>query len=129
MRRIAWAGAIGALPGLLIALVPLGLHGLGLISSDQSQIGFIGVPVLFLGLVVGVLAAASETSYSGIVAIGLVAGLLLGVVATVVVGTVLRVAGLPSSGVWLVVVPVSLIAGAAAAARHVDRRPDRHRIP
>ena len=49
MRRVVLGGVIGGLPGMLIALVPLVMHDVGLITSDQSQIGFIGVPLLFIG--------------------------------------------------------------------------------
>jgi len=55
MRRIVFGGLIGGLPGMLIAQVPFLLHQLGYITADQSQIGFIGVPLLFLGLLINAL--------------------------------------------------------------------------
>lgn len=39
MRRVAFGGMIGGLPGMLIALVPLLLYQFDVISSDSSQIG------------------------------------------------------------------------------------------
>ena len=54
MRRFAIGGVLGGLPGWLIALVPLLLHGFGVISSDQSQIGLVGT-----------LTAASDSGRTG----------------------------------------------------------------
>jgi len=45
--------AIGVLPGVLVVAVPMVLHSLGVITSDQSQIAFIGPLLGFIGLVVG----------------------------------------------------------------------------
>jgi hypothetical protein len=44
MRRIIVGGLIGGLPGMLIAQVPVLLHQAGIITADQSQLGFVGVP-------------------------------------------------------------------------------------
>ena len=87
-RRVAIGGALGALPGLAVALVPLVLHELGVISADQSQIGFVGLPLLVVGTLVGVVAAVSGTDaasavWSGI-GLGSVVGLGVGVLVTVV---------------------------------------------
>jgi hypothetical protein len=40
-------------PGVLVVAVPMVLHSLGVITSDQSQIAFIGPLLGLIGLVVG----------------------------------------------------------------------------
>jgi hypothetical protein len=61
LARVLTGALIGALPGVLIMVVPLLLSEMGLITSDQSQIGFIGFPLAPLGLVVGLAIGASTT--------------------------------------------------------------------
>ena len=46
-------GFLGMLPGLAVIVIPVGLYELGWISSDASQIGFVGMPIAFIGLLVG----------------------------------------------------------------------------
>ena len=110
LGRVVTGGVLGGLPGLLLIAVPVLLATLDLITADQSQIGFLGVPLMIVGIFIGtVLSAGRECSVAVIVGVG--AGLVLGLV----VGGVLAANGvLP--GVWLVVVPVCMIAGAAVGA-------------
>lgn len=49
-----------------------------MISSDASQIGFVGIPLLFIGVIVGLLIGASKTDYSGRVMLGALAGFFVG---------------------------------------------------
>lgn len=55
-RRVLLGGAVGAVPGVLLMVVPVALSAADVITSDQSQIGFIGMPVALLGLFGGALA-------------------------------------------------------------------------
>lgn len=106
MRRIAIGGVIGALPGILIAAVPVLLHEMDVITSDESQIGFIGVPLLFVGVVVGIAVAAPEAA-RGRALLGTAIG---GVVAVAGVGA-LSAAGW-GGPLLLILAPVGMIVGA-----------------
>ncbi len=116
VRRVVLGGVLGGLPGLLIVGVPLLLQGLGIISADQSQIGFIGVPLLLIGAFAGVLTAA-DAGQGGHVAfgaaVGFVGGLAIGAAAT----TVLLAAGIGLPGAWLLTAAAGTIAGAAFSVR------------
>lgn len=118
MRRIATGGALGALPGLLMAIVPLLLHDVGAISSDQSQIGFIGLPALIVGIFVGTAIAASGTGCGGAPLLGAGAGFVVGLVAGVLVAT--AIPGV--AGIWIFTIAVGTIAGATLAASFRLRR-------
>lgn len=61
LARVLAGALIGVLPGVLIMLVPLLLSELGLITADQSQVGFLGLPLVPLGLLVGLVVGASTT--------------------------------------------------------------------
>lgn len=54
--RVLLGGLVGAAPGVLLMVVPVALHAADLITADQSQIGFIGMPLALLGLFAGALA-------------------------------------------------------------------------
>ena len=115
-RRTVIGALVGAAPGALLVLVPLVLHALGVITADQSQIGFAGVPLLLIGLVAGAL-ARGPAGRGGFVAAGLGAGFVAGAVGGVVVTELLRDAGYVVPGIWVVAVPLLMIAGAALGAR------------
>jgi hypothetical protein len=117
MRRVFRYGAIGALPGLLVGLVPLLLHEVGVITSDQSQIGFIGVPLLFIGVFVGTLAGASDTGYGGKVMLGVAAGFVVGLGGGLLIDAALTAAGATVAGLWLLLAPAAMIAGGVLGAR------------
>jgi hypothetical protein len=76
-------------------LVPPALHGFGVISSDRSQIGLLGVPLALIGALIGTLSGTSGTGHGGRVAggavIGFAVGLAVGLVAGVALIPVLRV--------------------------------------
>ena len=74
MRRVLLGGVIGAVPGGLFVLVVFVLEATDVISSDASQIGFLGLPVLFLGTLVGVAAGASGHPHGGMIAVGALLG-------------------------------------------------------
>ena len=117
MRRVVLRGIVGGLPGMLIALVPLLLHDVGMITSDQSQIGFMGVPLLFIGVFIGTLSGAS--GHTGSVALGVVLGFVLGLA--------IGVALVP--GLWLFLTPATMIAGGALGAWWAQRRDTEHPPP
>ena len=108
MRRVAIGGVLGGLPGLLIALVPLLLHGFGFISSDQSQIGFVGVPLLIIGTIVGTLTAASDSRCRGAALLGVGAGFVVGVLVNAGLGA----ARAGTGAIFLFLVPLGMIVGA-----------------
>ena len=116
MRRVVFGGVIGGLPGMLIALVPLLMHDFGLITSDQSQIGFIGVPLLFIGVFVGTLIGAAGTAHIGKVMFGVTLGFFLGLSSGVAIAAALRAAGSTIPGIWLFLAPVTMIACGALGA-------------
>jgi Ca2+/H+ antiporter len=114
MRKVLLRGTIGAIPGLLVALVPLVLHEFDVISSDQSQIGFVGVPILFVGVVIGVVGAAAETDRTGSAALGLAAGFAIGLAVGLALASVL------APLIWLFTTPAAMIVGGAAATSAFD---------
>ena len=106
----------------MIAVVGI-LHSLGAITSDQSQIGFLGVPVLFFGLLIGMLAgAAAAGNTSAVLAwmgIGLIGGIALGAALTPVM-----------PGSWLIAVPLLILGGGVFGAwRHEHNSPRSTAIP
>lgn len=115
-RRTVRGALLGAAPGALLVLVPLVLHAAGVITADQSQIGFAGVPLLLIGLSIGAV-TRSPAGAGTRVAAGLGAGFLVGAVGGVVVTELLRNTGFVVPGVWIVAVPLLMIAGAALGAR------------
>ena len=120
-RRVARGATIGALPGLLLAVVPLLLHDSGVISSDQSQIGFIGLPILVIGTVIGSVATAAGSGSAAAALLGCGAGFAVGLTAGSLVA-----AATGLGGIWLFAVPLGMIVGAALATclrlRHTDTR-------
>jgi hypothetical protein len=123
MRRVLLGGIAGAVPGLLIASVPLVLNSLDVITSDESQIGFIGVPLIFIGVFVGTGIGARSSEHPGRVILGVGIGFLVGVVGGIVIG------GVASTGpLWLVVVPAAMVLGGALAARG-DQDDDSRQLP
>ena len=114
MRKVFLGGVIGAIPGLVVALVPLLLHGLGIISADQSQIGFIGVPLLFVGVLVGTMRGAAAVGHSGRVVIGVAIGFAVGLTVGLLIATLMPV-------VWLVTTPAAMIAGGVLGAWSGER--------
>jgi len=118
-RRVARGAAIGALPGLAFLVVPLVLHEVGAISSDQSQIGFIGLPIMVIGTLLGTAIAASGDGGTAVAMSGCVAGFAVGIA----VGAAVAVAtGIP--GVFLALATLGMITGATLATYLRGRRAD-----
>jgi hypothetical protein len=113
MRKVLLGGVIGALPGGLFLLVVFVLETTDVISSDASQIGFIGLPVLFLGTLIGVWIGGSGTPHAGKVAAWTVVGGVAGIVAGFVTGVPV---------LWLVLGPIGMIAGGVLGAQWGERR-------
>lgn len=103
------------MPGASIILVAMALHGLDVISADQSQIGFVGVPVLLVGTFVGLAHGAGEQSTAAMVGAG--AGFVVGLAAGVALATLLGSLGFVVGGLWLVSTPVAMALGALVAVR------------
>ena len=115
MRRVLLGGVIGGLPGMLIALVPLLLYQFDVISSDASQIG------LFIGVIVGMLIAASNTGYLGRSMLGALAGFVVGLA-----GGVACVAATGAPGLWLFTTPAAMVDGGVLGAWWGERGPTSH---
>lgn len=114
--RVFIGGLIGGLPGLVLALTPLLLHEVDVLTADQSQIGFLGVPLLFLGVFVGSVLGAAESGCDRSVALGASIGFVVGLAA----GSF--IAASASVGVvGLLIAPTAMIAGGALAARRCAR--------
>jgi hypothetical protein len=115
-RRVARGAILGALPGLAIVSVPVVLHQLGLISSDQSQIGFVGVPLMIIGAIVGT-SIATHGGGTTVAILGSIAGFAVGLAAGAVVAVAV---GVP--GIGLAVALLGMIAGATLATYLRERR-------
>ena len=109
MRRVFLGGVIGGLPGLLIGLVPLVLLEFDVITSDQSQIGFAGVPLLFIGVFFGAMFGAHGSAHPGKVMLGLGAGFVLGLALGIAIDSALYAAGATIPGLPLFLPPVAMI--------------------
>lgn len=116
MRRVFLGGVIGGLPGLLISVVPLVLWEFDVITSDQSQIGFAGVPLLFIGVFFGAMFGAYGLAHPGKVMLGLGGGFVLGLAAGIGIDSALYAAGVTVPGLPLFLPPVAMIGGAVAGA-------------
>ena len=114
--RVAKGGILGAVPGLLLIGVPVLLAELDVITADQSQIGFLGVPLMILGIFAGTMLEAGGHDTLPVLG-GVGAGLLLGLV---VGGTLAANGVLP--GLWLILVPAAMITGGAATAHRCSRK-------
>ena len=112
MRKVLLGGIAGAVPGLLVAVIPLVLSSLDVITSDESQVGFIGVPLLFIGVFVGTLIGARDLPHPGRVMLGVFAGLIVGLAGGI------AISGAAATGpLWLIVAPATMIAGGMLGAR------------
>lgn len=60
IRRSLSAGLIGLTPGLVLVVVPLMLLELGLGAPDLGDLIYLGLPMLVLGLIVGVAFGATH---------------------------------------------------------------------
>ena len=117
MRRVLLGGLIGALPGLLIVLLPVLLHSLDAITSDQTQIGFIGVPLIVFGVLIGTFVGASGSAHPGRVMFGVVLGFALGLAGGIAIHSAVQATGVAVAGIWLFLTPAAMIAGGAVGAR------------
>lgn len=61
-RRALVGGLVGMAPGALVLVIPILLHELGVITSDQSQVGFLGIVLVPAGLVAGSVVGALTSS-------------------------------------------------------------------
>ena len=66
LGRVALGALAGVLPGVLLMVIPVALASMGVITSDQSQIGFLGIPLSLLGLLVGVLLGGVTGSHDAV---------------------------------------------------------------
>lgn len=126
MRRVLRGGVIGGLPGFLIAFVPLLLHEMDVITSDQSQIGFIGVPLLFLGILFGLLWGASAAGHTGKVMLGAFAGFVASVVGSLLLEAALEAAGFGPVPLVMLFVPLGMLAGGVFGAWWGEHHPTSH---
>ena len=115
LARVVTGGVLGGLPGLLLIGLPVLLAALDLITADQSQIGFLGVPLMVLGIFVGTAVGAGR-EYALAVIVGVGAGLILGVT----VGGLLA-ANRVLPGLWLLLVPAGMVTGGAVGALRSGR--------
>lgn len=120
MHKVLLGGVIGALPGLLLSLGPLVLESFDVITPDQSQIGFMGVPLLFVGVLLGTWIGASESTHPGKVMLGVGIGFVVGLAGGVVINSMLRAAGVSVSLVWIFVTPAAMIGGGVLEARRSE---------
>ena len=117
MRGVFLSGLFGALPGFLLAFVPLVLHEMDVITSDQSQIGFVGVPRLFVGMQLGLAWGAAATGHSKKVMVGAIGGLTTDVAGGLVIERALESAGGGPGGLVLITAPLGMLAGGTLGAR------------
>ena len=123
MRRVLIGGLLGAAPGALLLGVVGILHATDVITSDQSQIGFAGIPLLFFGLLIGLLAGAAAAGNTSSVLAWMGIGFVVGIAVSVAFSQLLA-AG------WLVVVPLLMLGGGVLGAwRHEHHAPPRSAIP
>lgn len=123
MRRVLRGGLIGGLPGFLIAFVPLVLHDMDVITSDQSQIGFMGIPLLFIGILLGLEWGASATGHSGKVTLGAFAGFVTGIIGGLLLEAALEAAGFGPIALVMVVAPIGMLAGGVLGAWWGEHHP------
>jgi len=123
MRQVLRGGLIGGLPGFLIAFVPLLLHEMDVITSDQSQVGYIGVPLLFLGILFGLLWGASTSGHTGKVMLGAFVGFVAFLIGSLLLELALEAAGFGPVGLVMLLTPIGLIAGGVLGVRWNEHHP------
>ena len=123
MRRVLIGGLLGAAPGVLLIAVVGILYETDVITSDQSQIGFVGIPLLFFGLLIGLTAGAAASGATSSVLAWMAVGFAAGVALSVVLGRA-------AVGSWLILVPLFMLGGGVLGAwRHEHRSPPPSAIP
>ena len=116
MRKVFLGGALGGLPGLAISVVPLVLLESDVITSDQSQIGFVGIPLMFLGVFFGAMFGAHGLAHPGKVMLGLGVGFVGGLTVGIGADTALYAAGVTVPVLFLILPLVAMIGGAVVGA-------------
>ena len=116
MRRVLLGGLIGAAPGALFLLTVFILETTDVISSDASQIGFIGLPILFLGTLIGLVIGSSTNPHGAAIGVGALLGVAAGIAAGIGIGEALRAAGVSVGGLWLILGPLGMIGGGVTGA-------------
>lgn len=64
LARVLTGALLGSLPGVLLLGVPVLLSEMGVITADQPQVGFLGLPLVPLGLLVGTALGAALPGHS-----------------------------------------------------------------
>mgnify|MGYP001811896987 FL=1 len=116
MRKVFLGGALGGLPGLAISVAPLVLLESDVITSDQSQIGFVGIPLMFLGVFFGAMFGAHGLAHPGKVMLGLGVGFVGGLTVGIGADTALYSAGVTVPVLFLILPLVAMIGGAVVGA-------------
>lgn len=114
-RRVALAGVLGTLPGFVLVLIPIVLHEMGVISSDQSQIAFSGLPLMIVGAIASTAAIGSNAGVGAVALAGGFGGFAVGLTVGLAVGGVLRAVGTGVVGTWLLLTPIGIVVGATLA--------------
>jgi hypothetical protein len=62
-RRSLRGGLVGATPGLALVAIPLALYQLGIAGAGAADMVFLGLPMLSLGLIMGLAFGATSRSH------------------------------------------------------------------
>ena len=128
MRRVLIGGVLGGAPGVVIMALGFELVATGVTDLTEAQIGVIGLPMLFLGMIVGMMIGGSFTMDLGMLTCGMSLGFLVG-------GVLALVIDMAVPGAWRAVMPVSVLAGGTAGAWWCERQQEtgergaRHQTP
>ena len=120
MRRVLLSGLIGSSPGLLMIAVSIGVE-LWVETGGGLGFGILGMLLLWLGMFLGMLNAASHVDYGGRLMLGVGVGFAVGLVLGMAIDATLITSGVPAGGaLWVLFVPVGMLTGALAVTWYVE---------
>lgn len=116
MRNVIRSGLVGAVPGLLLLAVSVAVEA-WVESGGGIGFGLVGMLLLWVGVFLGMLRAATRVEYGGRLLLGVGCGFVVGLV-----GGMALVAGdvAPTGPLWVLLVPVGMFTGGLLVAWLVE---------
>lgn len=115
MRRVLIGGVLGGVLGATVMIVGFELTATGVANFTEAQVGVVGLPMLFLGMIVGMMIGGAFRLDLGMIMCGTSLGFLLGGLLALAINTFVP-------GAWRAIMPVAVLAGGTAGAWWCERQ-------